>query len=99
MTKLTELDKDIAKQKQKLQEAEDDEEASDNTTKRDIRVRTKNLEDKRTARLTAASANEEALRSEINRIKETIDRVLTEDTTLRERLKTLLTEQSKLVWY
>ena len=41
MTKLTGPDKDIAKQKQKLQEDEDDEEATDNTTKRDIRARIK----------------------------------------------------------
>ena len=39
-----------------------------------------------------ASANKE-LRGQINRIKETINKVLKEDTTLRERLKTLFKEQ------
>ena len=92
LAKLTELDKDIARQKQKLQEAEDDE-ATEETTKRDIRPRIKNLEDERDARLEAASANKEELRGQINRIKETIDKVLKEDTTLRERLKTLFKEQ------
>ena len=88
LAKLTELDKDIARKKQKLQEAEDDE-ATEETTKRDI----KNLEDERDARLEAASANKEELLGQINRIKETIDKVLKEDTTLRERLKTLFKEQ------
>ena len=51
LSKLTELDKDIAREKQKLQEAEDE------ISKRDIRSRIKNLEDERIARLEAASAN------------------------------------------
>ena len=65
LSKLTELDKDITRQKQKLQEAEDE------TSKRDIRSRIQNLEDERAARLEAASANKEELRGQINRIKET----------------------------
>ena len=92
LAKLTELDKDIARQKQKLQEAEDDE-ATEETTKRDIRSRIKNLEDERAARLEAASVNKEELRGQIDRIKETINKVLKEDTTLQERLKTLFKEQ------
>ena len=88
LSKLTELDKDITRQKQKLQEAEDE------TSKRDIRSRIQNLEDERAARLEAASANKEELRGQINRIKETINKILKEDTTLRERLKTLFKEQS-----
>ena len=87
LSKLTELDKDITRQKQKLQEAEDE------TSQRDIRSRIQNLEDERAARLEAASANKEELRGQINRIKETINKVLKEDTTLRERLKTLFKEQ------
>ena len=87
LAKLTDIDKDIAKENRKLQEAEDE------TTKRDIRSRIKNLEDERDARLEAASANKEELRGQINRIKETINKVLKEDTTLRERLKTLFKEQ------
>ena len=50
LSKLTELDKDITRQIQKLQEAEDE------TSKRDIRSRIQNLEDERAARLEAASA-------------------------------------------
>ena len=92
MAKLTELDKDIARQKQKLREAEDDG-AIDETTKRDIMSRIKHLEDERAARLEAASANKEELRGQINRIKEAINKVLKEGTTLWERLKTLFKEQ------
>ena len=52
-----------------------------------------NFEDQRAARLEAASANKEALRGQINRIKETTNKVLKEDTTLRERLRISFTEQ------
>ena len=87
LAKLTALDKDIAKEKRKLQEAEDE------ISKSDITARLKNLGDERSARLEAATANKEALRGQINRIKETINKVLKEDSTLGERLKTLFKEQ------
>ena len=83
LAKLIDLDKDTAKENRKLREAEEE------ISRRDIRACLKNLEDERAAKLLVASANKEALRSQINRIKETIDKVLKEDTTLRERLKTL----------
>ena len=82
LAKLTDIDKDIAKEKHKLQEAEDE------ISKSDITARLKNLEDERSARLEAATANKEALRGQINRIKETINKVLKEDSTLGERLRT-----------
>ena len=87
LAKLTDLDKDIAKERRKLNEAEDE------ISKRDVKARLKNLEDERGARLEAVSVNKEALRSQINRIKETIDKVLKEDTTLGERIRTLFREQ------
>ena len=87
LAKLTDIDKDIAKEKRKLQEAEDE------ISKSDITARLKNLEDERSARLEAATANKEALRGQINRIKETIIKVLKEDSTLGERLRTLFKEQ------
>ena len=87
LAKLTELDKDIAKENKKIQKAEDE------ISKNDIkRTSLKNLENERAARLEAASANNEALRSQINRIKETLDKVLKGDTTLRGRLNILLKE-------
>ena len=69
MAKLTEFDKDIARQKQKLQEAEDE------ISKNDIRARLKNFEDERAPTLKAANANKEELWGQINRIKETIGKV------------------------
>ena len=87
LAKLTELNKEIAKEEQKLQVAEDD------ISKRDITARLKNLYDERSARLEAASANKEALRGQINRIKEILTKIMNEDTTLGEKLKTLFKEQ------
>ena len=58
------------------------------SAKKDIKVRLNNLEDEKAARIEAASANKEALRGQINRIKETINKVVKEDTTLGERLRT-----------
>ena len=87
LAKLTDNDKDIAKEKRKLQEAEDE------ISKRDITERLKKLEDERSVRFEAATANKEALHSQINRIKETINKVEKEDSTLGERLKTLFKEQ------
>ena len=83
LAKLTDIDKDIAKEKRKLGEAEDE------ISKKDIKARLKNLEDEKAARLEAASANKEVLRGQINRIKETINKVLKEDT----RLRTLFRDQ------
>ena len=87
--KLTDIDKDIAKENRKLGDAEDE------ISKKDIRARLKNFEDEtsRAARLEADSANKEALRGQINRIKETINKVLKEDTTLRERLRSFFRVQ------
>ena len=87
LAKLTDIDKDIAKEKRKLGEAEDE------ISKKDIKAHLKNLEDEKAARFEAASANKEVLRGQINRIKETINKVLKEDTTLGERLRTLFREQ------
>ena len=87
LAKLTELDKDIARNEHKLQETEDE------TIKAEIIARLKNLYGERSARLEAASANKEALRGQINRIKETLNKILKEDSTLGERLKTLFKEQ------
>ena len=87
LAKLTELEKDISRNKRKLQETEDE------TIKAEITARLKNLYDERSARLEADSANKEALRGQINRIKESLTKIMKEDTTLGEKLKTLFKEQ------
>ena len=51
----------------------------------------------RASRLEAASASREALRSQINRMRETINRLLHEDTTLAERIRTLFREQGIMI--
>ena len=58
-----------------------------------LRLQLDDLNLERASRLEAISANKEALRSQINRIRETIHRILNEDTTLAERIRTLFREQ------
>ena len=87
LAKLTELDKDIARNERKLQETEDE------TIKAEITARLKIFYDERSARLEAASANKEALCGQINRINESLNKILKEDSTLGERLKTSFKEQ------
>ena len=91
LAKLTELDDHIALEKRKLDEA--DAGGVDELIRRRIAERLRDLQDERSARLEAASASKDALRSQISRIWETIGRVLNEDTTLAERVRTLFREQ------
>ena len=91
LAKLTELDDHIALEKRKLDET--DAGGVDELIRRRIAERLCDLQDERSARLEAASASKDALRSQISRIRETIGRVLNEDTTLAERVRTLFREQ------
>ena len=91
LAKLTELDDHIALEKRKLDEA--DAGGVDELIRRRIAERLRDLQDERSARLEAASASKDALRSQISGIRETIGRVLNEDTTLAERVRTLFREQ------
>ncbi|KAK3765305.1 hypothetical protein RRG08_027311 [Elysia crispata] len=83
LAKLSELDEHLAKERRKLEEAPDE------ATKDRIAKRLRELQDERAARLEAASATKEALRSQISRIRETLHRILHEDKTLAERIRTL----------
>ena len=87
LAKLSELDKHIAEERSKL------EGATDETTKDLIAERLSKLQDERAARLEATSATREAIRSQISRIRETLHRILHEDKTLAERIRTLFREQ------
>ena len=87
LAKLTELDKHIALEEHKLEEAPDE------TTKNIIAESLRKLQDERASRLEAASTTREALRSQISRIRETLYRILNKDKTLAERIKTLFREQ------
>ena len=90
----SEVEKHLARERRKLTETDDTE------IQQDIRDRMKKLQGElsdieleRQARLEALSTNKAALRSQINRIRETIRRLLHEDTTLAERIRTLFREQ------
>ena len=87
LAKLAETNKDIASEKQKLQQTDDE------TQVKKISGRLTELESERSARIEVININKEKLRSQINRIKETINKVLKEDTTLGERIRTLFREQ------
>ena len=91
LAKLTKLDDHIALEKRKLDEA--DASGVDELIRRRIAERLRDLQVERSARLEAASATKDALRSQISRIRETINRILHEDTTLAERVRTLFREQ------
>ena len=89
----SEVEKHLARGRRRLTETDDTE------IQQDIRDRMKNLQGElsdieleRQARLEALSTNK-ALRSQINRIRETIRRLFHEDTTLAERISTLFREQ------
>ena len=90
LSKLTEIDKDLAYEKGKLEQAKSD---NDEFQIKEISKRIKELEEEKSLRLEAASENKEVLRSQFNRIKETINRVLNKDTNLKEKIKTLFREQ------
>ena len=86
----SEVEKHLARERRKLTETDDTE------IQQDIRDRMKKLQGElsdieleRQARLEALSTNKAALRSQINRIRETIRRLLQEYTTLAERIRTL----------
>jgi len=88
IAKLSQLDTDIA-----LAEEVGGEEAdNDLEKKRRIQEQLDRLRDKRASRLEAAAAKRDALRSQFYRIRETLERVLNNDTSLAERLRTLFRE-------
>ena len=65
-------------------------------TEEERNVLTKNLEklkDERQPRLELANSQRDELRTQINRIRQTIDKVLNQDKTLAERVRTLFREQ------
>ena len=88
LAKLSELDDRIAYERDKL-----DTEGIDKFSTCRIAERLRGQQEERLARLEAAAANREDLRSQVNRMRETINWVLHEDTTLVERICTLFCEQ------
>ena len=91
LARLRELDEHINREKEKIVTA--DEENLGLDIKNRILHRLDELQQERSARLEALSAVRDDLRTQVNRIKETVQRVLHENTTLMERIKTLFKEQ------
>ena len=93
LAKLSELDRQLDRDWEKLEEIKDDpsypEELKDS-----IRERIDKAESEREDRLEALSINRNKLRSQVSRIKETIAKILDSNTSLRaEKLRTLFREQ------
>ncbi|XP_052078868.1 uncharacterized protein LOC127716658 [Mytilus californianus] len=90
LAKLNETNKDLAKENAKLEQAKED----NNKFQIDrISSRIRELESERSARLEVININKEKLRSQVNRFKQTIHKMLNEDKTLGERIRTLFREQ------
>ena len=90
--KLSELDKKLARDREKLDEIKNDPSYSEELKNR-IQERIDNAETERDARLEVLSMNKKELQSQISRIKETITKILDSDTSLAEKLRTLFREQ------
>ena len=90
--KLSEIDKELASDREKLEEIKNDPLYSEELKNR-IQERIDNAETERDARLEVLSMNKKELRSQISRIKETITKILDSDTSLAEKLRTLFREQ------
>jgi len=92
LAKLSQLDTHISQEQTKLDEAQNNPDISQESVD-EVAARLKELRDERDARLEAASTNRDDLRSQVSRIRETINHVLNSDTSLAERLHTLFREQ------
>ena len=90
LAKLNETNKHLAKENIKLEQAKAD---NNEYQIKKISDRIRGLESERSARLEVINVNRDRLRSQVNRIKDTINKILKEDTTLGERIKTLFREQ------
>ena len=88
--KLTEIDAHITREKNKLAEIRD---SSDlHVHKERVEGIIAGLKEERNARLEIISQNRKELSSQFSRIKQTIEKILDEDMSLREKLKLILRE-------
>ena len=89
----TEIEKHLARERRQLTETDDTE------IQQDIRDRMGKLQGELSDIEPERQANRAALRSQINRIRETIRPLLHEDKTLAERIRTLFREQEITTCY
>ena len=92
-SKLTEINKRIKRDTKKLEEVENDP-GNTNKQRQLYRDRLDDLNTKKLARLEILSQNRKDLQTQVARIKETIAKVLDQDTSLAERIRTLFRERS-----
>ena len=90
LAKLSETNKHLERENAKLEEAKAN---NDEFQIERISDRIRELESERSGRLEVINTNRDKLRSQVNRIKDTIHKILKEDTTLGEKIKTLFREQ------
>ena len=91
-SKLTEIDKRIKRDTKKLEEVENDPTYTDEQRQL-YRDRLDDLNTEKQARLEILSQNRKDLQTQVARIRQTIAKVLDEDTSLAERIRTLFHEQ------
>ena len=91
-SKLTEINKRIKRDTKKLEEVENDPTYAHEQGQL-YRDRLDDLNTEKQARLEILSQNRKDLQTQVARIKETIEKVLDQNTSLAERIRTLFSEQ------
>ena len=91
-SKLTEINKSIKRDTKKLEEVENDPTYSDQQRQL-YRDRLDDLNTKKQVKLEKLSQNREDLQAQVARIKETLEKVLDQNASLAERIRTLFREQ------
>ena len=92
ISKLTEINKRIKRGTKKLEEVENNPTYSDEQ-RRLYRDRLNDLNTEKQARLEILSQNRKDLQTQVARIKQTLEKVLDQNTSLAERIRTLFREQ------
>ena len=88
--KLTEIDAHLAREQGKLEEIEDSPDLQ--VHEKRVKAKIAELKEERAARLELLSQNRKELASQFARIRQTVEKILDEDMSLREKLKLVLRE-------
>ena len=96
-SKLTEIDKRIKRDTKKLEEVENDPTYSDEQRQL-YRDRLDDLNTEKQARLEILSQNRKDLQTQVARIKQILEKVLDQNTSLAERIRTLFREQGRTIF-
>jgi len=91
VSKLTEIDEHLKREHTKLDEIKDDPSYSENLRDR-IKKRITDLKEERATRLEITSQNRKELASQFSRIRQTVEKILDEDLSLRDKLKLVFRE-------